>query len=70
MYGMTKRQFELFEYLKARDARGELSPTFREMRDALGMRSASSIHYMVKALKERGMIDYIHSRARSITVLK
>ena len=47
-----------------------VSPTFEEMKDAIGVVSKSGVHRMIIALEERGHIRRLPNRARSIQILK
>jgi len=70
MYGLTKRQNDLLKYLKECEANGEVAPSFREMAKAIDLKSVSAVHCLMRGLKQRGAIDYIPSRARTVMVLK
>lgn len=67
---LTPKQRELLvfltEYLETR----EVSPSFDEMREAVGLASKSGIHRLVSALEERGYIRRLANRARAIEILK
>jgi len=62
---LTDRQEQLWRYIKS----CERSPTFTEMRLALGLDSKSGVHRLVTSLEERGYISRIKNRARSIVAL-
>ncbi len=47
-----------------------VSPSFDEMKDALGLKSKSGIHRLVTGLEERGFIRRLPHRARAIEVLR
>ena len=65
MIPLTEKQQELLDYLKS----CERSPSFDEMRDALGLRSKSGVHRLVRSLEERGFIRRIPNRARAIEIV-
>jgi len=67
--GLTRKQSECLSFIENYIAKNGIPPSFDEMKDALGIRSKSGIHRLVHALKERGHIDFLNHRARSITVL-
>ena len=67
---LTRKQKELLDYLTAHAEKSEVSPSFDEMRDALGLASKSGIHRLVSALEERGYIRRLANRARAIKILK
>ena len=66
-YGLTKKQKELLDFL--REQEGEVSPSFDEMREALGLASKSGIHRLVKGLEDRGYINRIPNRKRTIRLV-
>ncbi|MGQ0677218.1 MAG: LexA family protein [Rhodospirillales bacterium] len=47
-----------------------MSPSFDEMKDALGLRSKSGIHRLISGLEERGFIRRLAHRARALEVVK
>ena len=47
-----------------------MSPSFDEMKDALGLRSKSGIHRLISGLEERGFIRRLPHRARALEVLR
>ena len=67
---LTRKQKELLDYLTAYAKKTEVSPSFDEMRDALGLASKSGIHRLVSGLEERGYIRRLANRARAIEILK
>lgn len=69
-YSTTPMQAELLAYLKSyMDENQGISPSFDEMRDALGLKSKSGIHRLIAALEERGKIARIPMRSRCIRIL-
>jgi len=67
---LTRKQHELLIYVNQRLKEDGVSPSFDEMKDALGLRSKSGIHRLVTALEERGFIRRLPHRARALEVLK
>jgi repressor LexA len=47
-----------------------VSPSFDEMKEALGLRSKSGIHRLISGLEERGFIRRLPHRARALEVLR
>lgn len=66
--GMTKRQRDLILFIRRYIGEHGISPSYDEMKDALGLASKSGIFRMMKALEERGFIDTKYDRARSVTL--
>lgn len=67
---LTRKQYELLLYINDRLNEGGVSPSFDEMKEALGLKSKSGIHRLINALEERGFIRRLPHRARALEVLK
>ncbi len=67
---LTKRQHQLHIYLRNYLNENHYSPSYEEMREALGLKSKSGIHNLLNALQERGFIHKLNNRARAIDVLR
>src|SRR5688500_18749673 len=67
---LTRTQFELLRFVRARLKETGVPPSFDEMKDALDLRSKSGIHRLITALEERGFIRRLPNRARAIEVIK
>ena len=67
---LTRKQHELLRYIDERLSESGVSPSFDEMKDALGLKSKSGIHRLITALEERGFIRRLPHRARALEVLK
>ena len=67
---LTKRQHELLLLIDRRLREDGVSPSFEEMKDAVGLKSKSGIHRLISALEERGFIRRLPNRARALEVLR
>jgi repressor LexA len=67
---LTRKQHELLSFINQRLAEGGVSPSFEEMKQALGLRSKSGIHRLISGLQERGFIRRLPHRARALEVVK
>jgi repressor LexA len=67
---LTRKQHELLMFIHERLSASGVSPSFDEMKDALGLRSKSGIHRLITGLVERGFIARLPHRARALEVLK
>jgi repressor LexA len=67
---LTKKQYELLLYIDRHLKQTGFSPSFEEMKDALGLKSKSGIHRLISALEERGFLGRRRHRARALEVLK
>ena len=69
-YGLTARQQQVYEIIRRHiDERG-VPPSYDELLAETGLKGRSGIHRILTALKERGAVDWIAGRARSITILE
>lgn len=67
---LTRKQQELLLFINDRLGKDGVSPSFDEMKDAVGLKSKSGIHRLITALEERGFIRRLPHRARALEVLK
>ena len=67
---LTGKQHQLLSYLIDYQAEKDITPSFDEMRVAIGLASKSGIHRLVSALEERGYIRKLPNRARAIEILR
>lgn len=67
---LTRKQQELLFFINERLNEGGVSPSFDEMKDALGLKSKSGIHRLITGLEERGFIRRLPHRARALEVLR
>ena len=70
MIGMTRKQAELLNYIETYMAVERVSPSFEEMKDALGLKSKSGVHRLIAALEERGFLKRMANRARALEVVR
>jgi len=67
---LTRKQYELLNFIHERLESTGVSPSFDEMKDALSLKSKSGIHRLISGLEERGFIRRLPHRARALEVLK
>ena len=67
---LTNKQLELLRFLEEKISNFGVSPSFEEMKHALGLRSKSGIHRLICALEERGFLKKLPHRARSIEIIR
>lgn len=68
-YALTKRQQQAFLCIQAYIKEHGQSPNYRELMDAMNIKSLGHMAEIVKGLKDRGWIDYLPNKARSIIIL-
>jgi len=66
---LTKKQHELLMFIHDSMKDTDISPSFEEMKEALGLKSKSGIHRLISALVERGYIERLPNRARALRVV-
>ena len=67
---LTKKQKELFVYLRDYISSNDISPSFEEMKNAVNLKSKSGIHRLITSLEQRGYIKRIKHRARAMEITK
>lgn len=67
---LTRKQYELLEFINSRLDESGVSPSFDEMKEALKLKSKSGIHRLITGLEERGFIRRLPHRARALEVVK
>ena len=67
---LTRKQHQLLLFIHQRLGEHGVSPSFDEMKEALGLRSKSGIHRLITALEERGFIRRLAHRARAVEILR
>ena len=67
---LTKKQKELFDFLKSYISENEISPSFEEMKEAVNLKSKSGIHRLITSLEQRGFIKRLKHKARAMEITK
>lgn len=67
---LTKRQYQLLMLIEKKLREDGVSPSFEEMKDAIGLKSKSGIHRLISGLEERGFVRRLPNRARALEVLR
>ena len=67
---LTIKQRELLNFLQVYENKHKASPSFDEMRQAIGLASKSGIHRLISGLEERGFIRRLANRARAVEIIK
>jgi repressor LexA len=68
-YGITKKQLKLFNFIKDYIQENITSPSYEEMKIALELNSKCTISAKLKQLEERGWIEKMNGKNRSIRVI-
>ena len=64
-----KRYLDIVEFIKRYVQDNHVTPTVRELGQAISLSSPSSIHAVLKQMEKRGMIMSQPDKARTIVVL-
>lgn len=67
---LTRKQHQLLLFINQRLDETGVSPSFDEMKEALGLKSKSGIHRLITGLEEREFIRRLPHRARALEVLR
>ncbi len=67
---LTKKQKELFVYLRDYISSNDISPSFEEMKNAVNLKSKSGIHRLITSLEQRGYIRRLKHKARAMEITK
>ncbi len=66
---LTKKQKELYDFLKDYISDNQISPSFEEMKNAVNLKSKSGIHRLISSLEERGFIKRLKHKARAMEII-
>lgn len=69
MVDLTKRQQEIFEYIKRYSARHGYPPTVRDIGKAVGLASSSTVHAHLANLEKVGLLRRDPTKPRAIELL-
>jgi repressor LexA len=70
MIGLTHKQRDCLAFIEDYSFLYGICPSYREIRDALGLKSTSGSARLVAALEERGHIRRLPGKARAIELVK
>ena len=69
-YGITEKQLKLFNFIKNYIKKNITSPSYEEMKIALRLNSKCTISAKLKQLEQRGWIEKMNGKNRSIRVVE
>ncbi|MBQ8403301.1 MAG: transcriptional repressor LexA [Clostridia bacterium] len=67
MQPLTKREKEVYDYICATLEENGYSPSVRDIRDNLGIKSTSTVHSYISKLEEKGYIRKQDGKSRTLT---
>lgn len=70
-FALTRKQKETLDFIKAYMKEHDgLCPSYEEIKDGVSLKSKCGVNRLVNGLKERGHIDFIPHKARSIVIIE
>ena len=66
---LTKKQSKLYNFLKDKIKKTNVSPSFEEMKIAMGLKSKSGIQRLINGLIERGFIEKKKNKKRAMNIV-
>jgi repressor LexA len=63
---ITPTQLRLLSFIRAHITQHGVSPSFSEMKNAMGLASKSGIHRLLEGLSERGYVKRMAHRSRGL----
>ena len=70
MEKLSKMQQRVYDYIDESIAEHGYAPSVREIGEALGLKSPSTVHFHIKHLQEMGLIEKSAGKGRAITLKK
>ncbi|HVZ12313.1 MAG TPA: transcriptional repressor LexA [Patescibacteria group bacterium] len=67
---LYRRERELLNYIIQFQEQHGYSPTLREMADAMGRNSVSTMHALIRSLVEKGYMQKVDGNSRTLKILK
>ncbi len=67
---LTEKQYRLLMYINKVLKETGCSPSFEEMKNAVGLKSKSGIHALIEALVERNFIKKLPHKARALEIIR
>ena len=67
---LTEKQYKLLMFINKVLKETGCSPSFEEMKGAVGLKSKSGIHALIASLEERNFIKRLPHKARALEVVR
>ncbi|HET7208442.1 MAG TPA: transcriptional repressor LexA [Terriglobales bacterium] len=69
MATLTKRQWNVYDFLSRFMTENDYSPSFEEIKEGVGLNSVATVHKHITNLEKKGFIKRSFNRSRSIELL-
>ena len=66
---LTPKQHKLLGFIEQTIAKQQISPSFEEMKEYMGLKSKSGIHRMIAGLEAKGYVRHLPNQARALEVI-
>ena len=66
---MTRRQSQLYFFIRKFNNENSYSPSYQEMADGIGLKSKSGIHRLIEGLTKQQKLRRVKFTARSVEVV-
>ncbi|KAA0970834.1 MarR family transcriptional regulator [Aureimonas fodinaquatilis] len=66
--GLTQRQADALQFIHDHETRTGSAPTYRQIAEALCLKSTSGVHRIITGLEDRGAITRVQGKARTVRV--
>ena len=66
---MSDRQQKIYDFIKSYIAENHYSPTMREITDAVGLKSVSTVHGHLDRMRDKGYINFVNTSARTLRIV-
>ena len=66
---MTRRQSQLYFFIRKFNNENHYSPSFQEMADGVGLKSKASVYRLIEGLTKQQKIKRVKFTARSVEVV-
>ncbi|WP_013325689.1 LexA family transcriptional regulator [Gloeothece verrucosa] len=67
---VDEKDYQLYFFIRNYISQHQQSPTIKEMMEGLGLKSTSTIEGSLKRLREKGYIDWLDNKRRSLRILE
>jgi SOS-response transcriptional repressor LexA len=67
---LTPSHYELLSFIETYSLEKGFSPSFDEMKDAVGLTNKSGVHRLLKCLEERGYVRRLFHKARALEIIR
>lgn len=64
-----KRQIQILQFINEFINEHQYSPTVREITEAVGLKSPSTVHGHLDRLRKKGYINFVDSSPRTISIM-